>query len=168
MQSPVALQAQSFRSCLCADEMDAPIVGPSRDDVSGGPILHAVNCRVKARRVPSARSVVVPQDEIHDVCLAVAQLEQTHPKQYARVAVPGCTARSAVARPRRHVAGCAPGGSIPACAGACVAGRQPLHVGACPRKLAGQANFALHTAHTRRGCAARRVALRDVLRARRR
>ena len=49
---------------------------------------------------------------------------------------------------------------LPACAGACrnpiwiaacVAGRQPLHVGACPRKLAGQANFALHTAHTRRG-----------------
>ena len=48
---------------------------------------------------------------------------------------------------------------LPACAGACrnpiwiaacVAGRQPLHVGACPRKLAGQANFALHTAHTRR------------------
>ena len=31
-----------------------------------------------------------------------------------------------------------------------MAGRQPLHVGACPRKLAGQANFALHTAHTRR------------------
>ena len=41
-------------------------------------------------------------------------------------------------------------GALPACAGACVAGRQPLHVGACPRKLAGQANFALHTAHTRR------------------
>ncbi len=25
MLSPVALQAQNFRSCLCADEMDAPI-----------------------------------------------------------------------------------------------------------------------------------------------
>ena len=25
MLSPVALQAQKFRSCLCADEMDAPI-----------------------------------------------------------------------------------------------------------------------------------------------
>jgi hypothetical protein len=115
--------AQSFRSCLCADEMDAPILGPSRDDVSGGPMLHALNCRVKVRRVPSARSVciyllelpgtqarvVVPKDEIHDVCLAVAQLEQTHPKQYARVAVPGFTARSAVARTRRHVAGCLKG-----------------------------------------------------------
>jgi hypothetical protein len=112
MQSPVALQAQNFRSCLCADEMDAPICGPSRDDVAGGPIFHAPNCRVKARRVPSARSVVVPQDEIHDVCLAVEQPEQTHPKQYARVAVPGCMARSAVARTRRHVAERAPGGSI--------------------------------------------------------
>ena len=95
--------------------MDAPILGPSRDDVSGGPMLHALNCRVKARRVPSARSVciyllelpgtqarvVVPKDEIHDVCLAMAQLEQTHPKQYARVAVPGCTARSGT-----HTASC--------------------------------------------------------------
>jgi hypothetical protein len=149
MQSPVALQAQSFRSCLCADEMDAPIVGPSRDDLSGGPILHAVKCSVKARSVPSARSVVVPQDEIHDVCLAVAQLDQTHPKQYARVAVLGCTARSAVARAHGVMwLGALPAapfcGALPACAGACVAGRQPLHVGACPR-------FALHTAHTRRG-----------------
>ena len=33
---------------------------------------------------------------------------------------------------------------------ACVARRQPLHFGAFPRKLAGQANSALHTAHTRR------------------
>ena len=31
MLSPVALQAQNFRSRLCADEMDAPILGPSRD-----------------------------------------------------------------------------------------------------------------------------------------
>jgi hypothetical protein len=105
MQSPVALQAQKFRSCLCADEMDAPIFAPSRDDVAGGPILHAQNVPVKARRVPSARPViVVPQDEIHDVCLVVEQVEQTHPKHDARVAVPGCTARSAVARTRRHVA----------------------------------------------------------------
>ena len=44
---------------------DAPI--PSRDDVACGPILHAHNVRVKARRVPSARPVVVvPQHEIHD------------------------------------------------------------------------------------------------------
>jgi hypothetical protein len=58
MQSPVALEAQNFHSCLCADEMDAPICGPSRNDVAGGPIFHAPNCRVKARRAPSARSVV--------------------------------------------------------------------------------------------------------------
>ena len=57
MLSPVALQAQNFRSCLCADEMDAPILGPSRDDVASGPILHALNARVKARRVPSARGI---------------------------------------------------------------------------------------------------------------
>ena len=70
MLSPVALQAQIFRSCLCADETDAPILGPSRDDVASGPILHALNARVKARRVPSARPlVVVPQHEIHDVCV---------------------------------------------------------------------------------------------------
>jgi hypothetical protein len=56
--------------------------------------------------------VVVPQDEIHDVGLAVEQAEQAHPKQDARVAVPGCTTRSAVARTRSHVAGRAPGGSI--------------------------------------------------------
>ena len=69
--SPVALQAQNFRSCLCADEVDASICIPSSDEVVGGPILQAQNSRVKARRVPSARSVVVPQDEIHDVGLAV-------------------------------------------------------------------------------------------------
>ncbi len=39
------------------------------------------------------------------VGFAVEQPEQTHPKQYARVAVAGCTARSAVARKRPHVAG---------------------------------------------------------------
>ncbi len=49
---------------------------------------------------------------IHGVCLAVEQAEQTHPKHDALVAVPGCTARSAVARTRRHVARRAPGGSI--------------------------------------------------------
>ena len=113
MLSPVALQAQNFRSRLCADEMDAPILGPSRDDVASGPILHAHNYRVKARRVPSARPlVVVPQDVIHDVCLVVELSEQTHPKHDARVAVPGCTASSVVAHTRRHVAGRAPGGSI--------------------------------------------------------
>jgi hypothetical protein len=49
--SPVALQAQTFRSCLCADEMDAPSFVPSRDDVACGPILHDKNPRVKVRRV---------------------------------------------------------------------------------------------------------------------
>jgi hypothetical protein len=125
MLSPVALQAQNFRSRLCADEMDAPILGPSRDemvalilgpsrdDVASGLILHAPNSRVKARRVPSARPlVVVAQHEIHDVCRVVELSEQTLPKHDALVAVPGCTARSAVARTRRHVAGRAPGGSI--------------------------------------------------------
>ena len=107
--SPVALQAQNFRSCLCADEVDASICIPSRDDVAGGPILHAHNWFFKARHVPSARSsVVVPQHEIHDVGLVVEQAEQAHPKQDARVAV----ALSAVARTRRHVAGRAHGGSI--------------------------------------------------------
>jgi hypothetical protein len=81
MQSPVALQgAQKFRSYLCADDMDAPICIPSSDYVAGGPTLHAEDSRVKARHVPSARFVVVPQDEIHDVGLAVEQPEQTHPK----------------------------------------------------------------------------------------
>jgi hypothetical protein len=106
--SPVALQEQMFCSCLCADEVDASICIPSRDDVVGGPILQAQNPRVKARRVPSARSVVLPQDEIHDVGLAVEQAEQAHPKQDARVA----EALSAVARTRGHVAGRAHGGSI--------------------------------------------------------
>jgi hypothetical protein len=68
-----------------------------------------VNSCVKAHRVPSARSVVVPQDEIHDVGF---KPEKTHPKHDTHVAVPGCTARSAVARTRRDVAGRAPGGSI--------------------------------------------------------
>ncbi len=53
----------------------------SRRDVAGGPILHALNGRVKARRVPSARSVEVPQDDIDDVCFVVEQAEQSLPKQ---------------------------------------------------------------------------------------
>jgi len=59
--------------------------GPSRDHVAGVPISQALNCRVKARRAPSARSVVGPRDQIHDVGLAVEQPEQTHPKHDARV-----------------------------------------------------------------------------------
>jgi hypothetical protein len=68
--------------------MNEPICIPNCDYVAGGPILHAEHASVKARLVPSARSVEVPQDQIHDVGLAVEQPEQTHPKQYARVAVP--------------------------------------------------------------------------------
>jgi hypothetical protein len=101
--------------------------------------------------------VVVPQDEIHDVCLAVEQAEQTHPKHDARVAVPGCTARSAVARTRRHVTRRAPGGSILrralglAAAADAWRPRHSMHFGVFPRKLAGQANSALNSAHTRCG-----------------
>ena len=47
-------------------------------------------------------------------------------------------------------------GALPACAGACVAGRQPLHFGACPRKLAGRRIRPAHSAHAARRCAARR------------
>ena len=81
------------------------VCAPSHDDVAGGPILHAVNCRVKARRAPAARPVVVPQDQIRHVRLAVEQGVETRAEHDARaVAVPGCTACSAVARARRHVA----------------------------------------------------------------
>jgi hypothetical protein len=81
MQSPVALQgAQKFLSCFCADEMDAPIRGPSRDDV-GGPILQASNCRVKARRAPSARSVVVPQDPRCRSCRGTAGANPSEEKR---------------------------------------------------------------------------------------
>ena len=45
------------RSCLCADEMDAPICGPSREDMTGGPVFNAAKFRVKARRFPSSRSI---------------------------------------------------------------------------------------------------------------
>jgi hypothetical protein len=97
-------QAAHFLSRMCANETYAPIKARCRDDVAGGSILHAVNNFVKACRAPSARSMVVPQDQIHDVGLAVEQPEQPHPKHDARaVAVPGCTARGAVAR--RQVAG---------------------------------------------------------------
>ena len=82
------------------------VCAPSHDDVAGGPILHAVNCRVKARRAPAVRSVVLPQDLIHHVGLAVEQFVETCAENVARaVAVPGRTARGAVARARRHVAG---------------------------------------------------------------
>jgi len=95
--------------------MVVPFAVPSRDDVAEWPILQAQNFRVKVRRVPSARSVVVPQDEIHDVGLAVEQAEQTHPKHDALHGIllrlrACCTARSAVCT-RRHVVGRAPCGS---------------------------------------------------------
>jgi len=54
--------AQNFLPRLCADEVYATIRTTRRDDVAGGPALHAVNFRVKARRAPAARSVVVPQE----------------------------------------------------------------------------------------------------------
>ena len=97
--------AQNFRPRLCADKVYAPIVTTRRDDVTGGPVSHAANCRVKARRAPAARPVIVPQDQIHHVGLAVEQGVETRAEDDARaVAVPGCTACSAVARTRRHVA----------------------------------------------------------------
>ena len=86
--------------------MYAPIAAPGRDDVASGPVLHAVNRRVKARRGPAARAVVLPQDNIHDVGLAVEQVVEARAEEDARGAVvPGCTARGAMARARRHVAG---------------------------------------------------------------
>ena len=88
--------------------MNEPICIPNCDYVAGGPILHAEDASVKARLVPSARSVEVPQDQIHDVGLAVEQPEQTHPKQYARVAVPAA----------RHAAQWHAHGVTP-CGGAC-------------------------------------------------
>jgi len=82
------------------------IIITRRDDVSGGPVLHALNSRVKARRAPAARPVIVPQDQIHHVGLAVEQGVETRAEDDARaVAVPGCSACSAVARARRHVSG---------------------------------------------------------------
>jgi len=101
----VSLQgAQNFLPRLCADEVYAPIIITRRDDVTGGPVLHAFNSRVQARRAPAARPEVVPQDQIHHVGLAVEQGVETRAQDDARaVAVPGCTACSAVARARRHV-----------------------------------------------------------------
>ena len=98
--------AQQCLPCLCADEVYAPIRITRRDDVAGGPVLHAVNPGVKSRCAPAARSVVVLQDQIHHVGLAEPP-EQSPPDldALARVAVPGRTARSAVARARRHVSG---------------------------------------------------------------
>ena len=59
--------AQNGLPHVCADEMYAPIAAPGRDDVASGPVLHAVNRRVKARRGPPARAVALQQDKIHDV-----------------------------------------------------------------------------------------------------
>ena len=69
--------AHNFLPRLCADEVYATIRTTRRDDVTGGPALHAVNCRVKARRAPAARPVVVPQDQIRHVRLAVEQGVET-------------------------------------------------------------------------------------------
>jgi len=98
--------AQNFLPRLCADEVYATILTTRRDNVAGGPVLHAGNFRVQAYRAPAARPVIVPQDQIHHVGLAVEQGVETRAEDDARaVAVPGCTACSAVARARRHVAG---------------------------------------------------------------
>ena len=110
---PAVWKAQNFLPRLCADEMDVAIDVPSRDDVAGGPVLHALNFHVKARRpasvVGSCRTTVVPQvpqDQIHHVALAVEQFVQARAEGDTHaVAVPGCTARSAVAHARRRVAG---------------------------------------------------------------
>ena len=154
MQSPVALQAQKFRSCMCADEMYAPIFAPNRDDVACGPMLHDRNCRVTVRRVPSARPVVVvPQDVIHDVCLVVELSEQTHPKHDARVVVLHGTQHSGTlhATVARSAASCgsilrrAPRARVRAaaadawCDSRCTSGSSP----GSSRALAGHANSAL-------------------------
>jgi hypothetical protein len=79
--SPVCAQMRWMRLSLAPAAMTSP----------AGPYCTHKNFRVKARRVPSARSVVCNrycsklQDEIHDVGLA-KQAEQTHPKHDARVA----------------------------------------------------------------------------------
>ena len=107
--------ARNFLSRLCADKVYAPFITTRRDDVAGGPVLPTENFCVKAHRAPAARSVVVPQDQIHHISLAVEQGVETRAEDDARaVAVPGCTARGAVARARRQVAGLrrAGGGSV--------------------------------------------------------
>jgi uncharacterized membrane protein len=66
-----------------ASQFDGAVIRPS-DELPGIHRLElevgdaiavalAPNSCVKARRVPSARSMVVPQDQIHDVGLAVEQ-----------------------------------------------------------------------------------------------
>jgi hypothetical protein len=88
--------------------MYVPVLISRRDDVAGGPVLHAENYCTKARRAPSARSGArrpVPQDQIHHVGLAVEHIVEARAEDDARAdAVPVCTARSAVAHARRHVA----------------------------------------------------------------
>jgi len=65
---------------------------------------HALHRYTKQRLL--VERLQLPQDQIHHVGLAVEQGVETHAEHDARaVAVPGCTARSAVARARRHVAG---------------------------------------------------------------
>jgi hypothetical protein len=102
----------------------------------------------------------------------VEQAEQTHPKHDARVAVTGCTACSAVARTRRHVAGHAPGCSMLPGAPGVRGGVLPLRMRGAPtaaavrglsRKTAGQANSTLHSAHTRRGIVPRGAGNRCLL-----
>ena len=93
--------AQNLLARQVADEMYVPISSPSRDDaceiaaaavvVPNMMMLHACKSRVmtKARRViifkkaprtPPQRAVVVPQDHIHHVGLAVEQLVETRAK----------------------------------------------------------------------------------------
>ena len=88
--------------------MNAPPTTARRDDVAGGSVAHAAKCLVKARCAPAARSVVLPQDHIYRVVLAFEQVVKTRAEQDAHAAtVPGCMARSTVARTRCHVAcGC--------------------------------------------------------------
>ena len=63
--------------------------GPRRDDVAAMTSPAGPYCtQHKARRVPSARSVVEPQDQIQDVGLAVEQPDRIHAKHSARVAFP--------------------------------------------------------------------------------
>ena len=60
---PAPQGAQNFLPRLCADEVYALITitrrDDRRDDVTGGPVLHAFNSRVEAYRAPAARSVIV-------------------------------------------------------------------------------------------------------------
>ena len=76
-----------------------------RDDVATGAILNGRNWCVHARRNPAGRAEVVPQDQIHDVGLAVEQVVEARAEDDAHIPVPGCTAHGAVTRARRHMAG---------------------------------------------------------------